>query len=104
MAASEGAAALVVQTHSERLKEEQKRENQKKKEQELVSGPTTKSNEFSSGVKIGFANLQSGPVKPIKVTSHNLSPAPYWQKHSILRLCLTLLNGTHTCNILYLPG
>lgn len=65
MAASEGAASLVVQTHSERLKEEQKRENQKKKEQELALA--AKASEFSSGVKMGFANLPSAPVKPIKV-------------------------------------
>lgn len=88
MAASEGAASLVVQTHSERLKEEQKRENQKKKEQELASVGTAKANEFSSGVKMGFANLPSGPVQPIKEELYHYEapilsatlPAPSWDE------------------------
>lgn len=86
MAASEGAASLVVQTHSERLKEEQKRENQKKKEQELALA--AKASEFSSGVKMGFANLPSAPVKPIKEELYRYEPpilsatlpAPSWDE------------------------
>lgn len=69
MAASEGAATLVLKSHTERLKEEQKRENQKKKEQELANAGQAKSqSEFSSGVKMGFAaGLPSAPVHQMKV-------------------------------------
>lgn len=69
MAASEGAASLVVKSHSERLKEEQRIENQKKKEQELALAGTLKS-EFSSGVKMGFAaGIPSAPVHQMKVSA-----------------------------------
>lgn len=73
MAASEGAATLVLKSHTERLKEEQKRENQKKKEQELAMQGSSKP-EFSSGVKMGFAaGLPSAPVLQMKVSlSHSL--------------------------------
>lgn len=67
MAASEGAATLVLKSHTERLKEEQKRENQKKKEQELAMQGSSKT-EFSSGVKMGFAaGMPSAPVHQMKV-------------------------------------
>ncbi|KAG7158569.1 CDK-activating kinase assembly factor MAT1-like 1, partial [Homarus americanus] len=64
--ASEGDASLIVQSHAERLKEEQQRENQKKKELELALAQTTlKVKEFSSGVKIGFAGMGIAPVQLI---------------------------------------
>lgn len=88
MAASEGAATLVLKSHTERLKEEQKRENQKKKEQELAMQGSSKT-EFSSGVKMGFAaGMSSAPVHQMKeelyryeppVLSSTL-PAPTWEE------------------------
>lgn len=62
--ASEGDASLIVQTHADRLKEEQKRENEKKREMELAKKPS----EFSSGVKIGFAGLANAPMHTFKAS------------------------------------
>ncbi|XP_069187326.1 CDK-activating kinase assembly factor MAT1 isoform X2 [Procambarus clarkii] len=86
--ASEGDASLIVQSHADRLKEEQQRENKKKKELELAMAQANlKSNEFSSGVKIGFAALGKAPIlmkeelyqyEPPKLA--NSLPAPTWDE------------------------
>ncbi|XP_069951723.1 CDK-activating kinase assembly factor MAT1 [Cherax quadricarinatus] len=78
--ASEGDASLIVQSHAERLKEEQQRENQKKKELEIAMAQANLK-EFSSGVKIGFAGL--GREKPYKYEPPKLSaslPVPTWEE------------------------
>lgn len=85
--ASDGDASLIVQSHAERLKIEQQKEEQVKKEKEILRRQQIMSQEFSSGVKIGFAGI-SAPIKVQKEQQYEYEPpnlppslpAPTWDE------------------------